>query len=116
MLRIDGNSIYEIDSMCMQTNKKEIEKYLCYEEEQINLLYKNILKKQKNVKREVYTGKGVGVAIFDTGITMHPDFKERIIGFKDIMYGKKIAYDGNGHGTHVPYPKIIEYLNILIIQ
>ena len=50
MLIIDGNSIYEIDTMCMQTNKKEIEKYLCYEEEQINLLYKDILKKQKKCK------------------------------------------------------------------
>ncbi len=50
------------------------------------------------------TGKGIGVAILDTGIAGHPDFIEnnnRIIAFKDIIHHKKMYYDDNGHGTHV---------------
>ena len=109
MLIIDGNSIYEIDSICMETKKKEIDKKLYWEEERVHNLYKDILKSQKKIEKEIYTGKGVGVAIFDTGIVMHPDFKERVIAFKDILYGKQTPYDGNGHGTHVPYSKTIVF-------
>lgn len=49
-------------------------------------------------------GHGVGVAIVDTGISLHKDFTEggnRVIAFKDFIAGRKEAYDDNGHGTHV---------------
>lgn len=46
------------------------------------------------------TGKGVNVAVIDTGIAQHPDVKSRIIGFKDFVNGKTEAYDDQGHGTH----------------
>lgn len=48
-------------------------------------------------------GKGIGIAILDTGIYPHPDLtypKNRIIAFKDFVNGKSKAYDDNGHGTH----------------
>ncbi len=48
-----------------------------------------------------FTGKGVTIAIIDTGIHPHPDLKDKIIGFKDFCNGKKEAYDDQGHGTHV---------------
>ncbi|MCI8814050.1 MAG: S8 family peptidase [Lachnospiraceae bacterium] len=47
------------------------------------------------------TGKGVGVAVIDTGIFPHVDFDNRIIAFQDIVYGKRQPYDDNGHGTHI---------------
>jgi len=47
------------------------------------------------------TGRGITVAVLDTGIAQHPDFRRRIIGFKDLVRGKKNSYDDNGHGTHV---------------
>ena len=47
------------------------------------------------------TGKGVGVAVIDTGIYPHPDISEKISAFKDFIGNKKKAYDDNGHGTHV---------------
>lgn len=48
-----------------------------------------------------YTGKGIGVAILDTGIFPHIDFVRRILAFCDFTEGKSGPYDDNGHGTHV---------------
>lgn len=47
------------------------------------------------------TGKGVTVAVLDTGIYNHPDLSGRIIGFRDFINGRTSPYDDNGHGTHV---------------
>lgn len=49
---------------------------------------------------EGYTGMGVTIAVIDSGIYPHPDFQNRIIGFKDFINGRTVAYDDNGHGTH----------------
>ena len=49
-----------------------------------------------------YTGKGVGIAVIDTGVAPHPDVD--LVAFKDFVNGKEgveNAYDDNGHGTHV---------------
>lgn len=54
-------------------------------------------------ERGIY-GEGVGVAILDTGIHPHPDFitgGNRIVAFHDVINGRKMPYDDNGHGTHV---------------
>lgn len=54
-------------------------------------------------ERGIY-GKGIGVAVVDTGIVAHNDFitgQNRIISFKDVIHGKLDMYDDNGHGTHV---------------
>ncbi len=51
-----------------------------------------------------YFGKGVGVAVVDTGIALHKDFIEsrnRVIAFADFINHKMDTYDDNGHGTHV---------------
>ena len=32
---------------------------------------------------------------------MHPDFKERIVFFKDFVNNRSNIYDDEGHGTHV---------------
>jgi serine protease AprX len=47
------------------------------------------------------TGKGVKVAVLDTGCDLnHPDLKDRIRATQDFT-GKGNVQDGNGHGTHV---------------
>lgn len=49
-------------------------------------------------------GKGVTVAVLDTGIYPHMDLtyrENRIIAFKDFTDKKEYPYDNNGHGTHV---------------
>lgn len=51
-----------------------------------------------------YLGKGVGVAVVDTGIALHKDFIEggnRVVAFEDFINKRKDPYDDNGHGTHV---------------
>lgn len=48
-----------------------------------------------------YTGKGVGVAVLDTGIFPHVDFDNRIVCFQDFVNKRAEPYDDNGHGTHV---------------
>ncbi len=52
------------------------------------------------------TGKGIGIAVFDTGIGFHPDLfsansQTGLVAFIDTIYGKNDYYDDNGHGTHI---------------
>ncbi|NLW58844.1 MAG: S8 family peptidase [Firmicutes bacterium] len=50
------------------------------------------------------TGKGVVVAVIDTGIAPHADLMKpepRIVGWHDLVNGKSEPYDDEGHGTHV---------------
>jgi subtilisin family serine protease len=61
-----------------------------------------------------YSGRGVRVAVLDTGIDFsvvnapneperieyHPDFKGRTITTQSFVNGVASAKDGNGHGTH----------------
>ncbi|ADU92702.1 S8 family serine peptidase [Geobacillus sp. Y412MC52] len=46
------------------------------------------------------SGKGVTIAIVDTGIYPHPDLEGRIAAFVDFVNGRTAPYDDNGHGTH----------------
>ena len=48
-----------------------------------------------------YTGKGIGVAIIDSGIYPHDDVKGKISAWIDVADGKAAPYDSFGHGTHV---------------
>lgn len=57
-------------------------------------------------RRQGLTGKGIGVAIFDTGIGYHPDLfptnnSSGLVAFYDTINGKTKYYDDNGHGTHI---------------
>ncbi len=54
----------------------------------------------RKVMREL-SGKGIGVAVLDTGAYPHIDFEDRIWAFRDYIHGREQAYDDNGHGTHV---------------
>lgn len=47
------------------------------------------------------TGNQVGVAIIDTGVSVHADLKNNLICFADYVNNRKSYYDDNGHGTHV---------------
>lgn len=53
------------------------------------------------VNTDRWTGKGIGVAVLDTGIFPHMDFDNRIKAFADFVNYRRYPYDDNGHGTHV---------------
>lgn len=46
------------------------------------------------------SGKGVTIAVIDTGIYPHQDLAGRIVDFKDFINNRTEPYDDNGHGTH----------------
>ena len=47
------------------------------------------------------TGKNIGIAVLDTGISNHKDLNDNLVCFKDYINNRKTAYDDNGHGSHV---------------
>ncbi|MCD8039344.1 MAG: S8 family peptidase [Lachnospiraceae bacterium] len=54
-----------------------------------------------------YTGRGVYVAVLDSGVASHPDLRGRVVEFADFTgerrtrFSQRGMYDDNGHGTHV---------------
>lgn len=50
---------------------------------------------------ETLTGRGVGVAVLDTGCFPHEDFQHRLTGFSDFVQRRTAPYDDNGHGSHI---------------
>lgn len=55
----------------------------------------------KDIMNGNYLGKGICVAVLDTGISGHPDLRDRIRGFRDFVGNSVKYYDDSGHGTHV---------------
>ena len=47
------------------------------------------------------TGRGVGVAVLDTGIFLHRDMENRVTAFADMVGHRRAPYDDCGHGTHI---------------
>ncbi|MDD6615992.1 MAG: S8 family peptidase [Lachnospiraceae bacterium] len=48
-----------------------------------------------------YTGRGITAAVLDTGICLHPDYRDRIVLFRDFVNGERECYDDASHGSHV---------------
>ena len=55
----------------------------------------------EEVYRRGYTGKGVRIAVLDTGVYAHRDIVKRVVFFKNYMGKRQTYHDDNGHGTHV---------------
>jgi len=53
-----------------------------------------------NILKSKFTGKGVNIAILDTGFNLnHPDFTKRLITSRSFISGQEVN-DLNGHGSH----------------
>ena len=56
--------------------------------------------KATNVINSRWTGRGIKVAVLDTGLDLtHPDFRGRSIVSRSFVANQSVQ-DGNGHGTH----------------
>lgn len=55
----------------------------------------------KDVYKRGYYGKGIRIALLDTGVFPHKYLAGKIIFFKDYINHKNEYYDDNGHGTHI---------------
>lgn len=53
------------------------------------------------LQKNPFQGQKIGIAIVDTGLTPHPDYRSRITGWVDILQGHPYPYDDSGHGSHV---------------
>lgn len=56
-------------------------------------------------RAEHVNGQKLSIAFLDTGISPVADFilpQNRIVAFRDLVGGKTVPYDDNGHGTHMP--------------
>ncbi len=54
-----------------------------------------------NVYKMGLSGKGIGIAILDTGVCMHKEIEKNVTYFKDFINNREKNYDDNGHGSHV---------------
>lgn len=54
-----------------------------------------------SIHRTGITGRGINIAILDTGIYRHKDLSGNIIKFIDMVNLRQNPYDDNSHGTHV---------------
>lgn len=55
----------------------------------------------KSMQEKQWLGKGIVVAVLDTGVMLHPELSGRILMFRDFVNEHPDMYDDNGHGTHV---------------
>lgn len=114
---IEGSSFFQVkcvltmvDSCVVELEKKNYDVVRSLDFFQEDDYDSQIVAQMKNVREQVacndavrkhITGKGVGVAVLDTGIVRHQDFGNRIITFQDFISGRQEPFDNNGHGTHV---------------
>jgi serine protease AprX len=63
-----------------------------------------VLRQTLGVDHTSLTGRGVGVAVIDSGLEMSAEFQDRVTAFYDFTNGGAVAgfpSDEYGHGTHV---------------
>jgi serine protease AprX len=63
-----------------------------------------VLRSTLGVSSTSWTGRGVGVAVIDSGLEMSYEFQGRVRAFYDFTNGRAVSatpYDDYGHGTHI---------------
>ena len=68
------------------------------------IVYPSLVRNTLGLQNSQWTGRGIGVAVVDSGLEMSSEFRYRVTGFYDFTKGgvdAVPAYDDYGHGTHV---------------
>jgi serine protease AprX len=62
-----------------------------------------VLRQTLGVDNTTWAGRGIGVAVIDSGLEMSAEFQNRVTKFVDFTKGGIVTtpYDDYGHGTHV---------------
>jgi serine protease AprX len=63
-----------------------------------------VLRSTLGVSSTSWSGRGVGVAVIDSGLEMSYEFQGRVRAFYDFTNGRAVSatpYDDYGHGTHI---------------
>lgn len=101
------------DIICAYVNARAIERLIEYPEVEYITLdsFAFLCGKSIQVANGVHfseryklSGKGIGIAIIDTGVYPHPDLlnpRNKIKLFVDLIKELKHPYDDNGHGTFI---------------
>ncbi|OPY29713.1 MAG: Tk-subtilisin precursor [Methanocella sp. PtaU1.Bin125] len=100
---IDGMAITMPDNMVDELKSMSGVKYVEKDQEVHALLDKAVPQiGGDQVWSSGYTGKGVKVAVIDTGVDAgHADLNgNKVVGWVDYVNGKTSPYDDHGHGTH----------------
>ena len=67
-------------------------------------VYPTLVRATLGLQSSEWTGRGIGVAVVDSGLEMSSEFRGRVNAFYDFTKGgvdQVPAYDDYGHGTHV---------------
>ncbi|WP_243767385.1 S8 family peptidase [Paenibacillus agricola] len=105
-LRLIGSWVAHVSPDCLETicSHKSVAKVVLDRKNRINLDIATPAVGAAAVRQSGTTGRGVTVAVLDTGVAPHPDLVKptnRIKAFKDFVNNRTSPYDDNGHGTHV---------------
>jgi serine protease AprX len=105
-LRLIGSWAARVSPDCLKAicSHKSVAKVVLDRKNRINLNVATPAVGAASVHRGGTTGRGVTVAVLDTGVAPHPDLTKptnRIAAFKDFVNNRTAPYDDNGHGTHV---------------
>ena len=68
------------------------------------IVYPSLVRNTLGLQNSQWTGRGIGVAVVDSGLEMSSEFRNRVTAFYDFTKGgvdAVPAYDDYGHGTHV---------------
>ena len=85
----------------LRGSKESVREYLNRKDKDIFMKEARKSIRCEEVWADGITGRGIGVAVLDTGLFPHDDFQNRVPAFKDIVQMRTEIYDDNGHGTHV---------------
>ncbi|MEK3724813.1 S8 family peptidase [Paenibacillus sp. FSL H8-0034] len=105
-LKLIGSWAAHVSPACLKAicSHRHVAKIVLDRKNRINLNVATPAVGAAAVRSRGTTGRGITVAVLDTGVAPHPDLTQpanRIAAFKDFVNNRTKPYDDNGHGTHV---------------
>ncbi|MFC4075308.1 S8 family serine peptidase [Salinithrix halophila] len=101
-VRLKGEEVEKLAALPEIKRIYPIRKYRATMKESSPLIGATSTWKEKDSQGNSLTGKGMKVAVVDSGVdAKHPDLKGKIVGGYDFVEKDRTPQDEAGHGTHV---------------